>query len=185
MVIDLTKSGDYIMSGDQYHNKIEEIVYESEDKKQQKIKEAERLLNEGMALRKLNKYQEAIECYSKAININPNYDKAWYNKGMALYNLNKYQEAIECYDKAITINPIYDTAWSNKGYALHQLQIYTDAISCYDQALSISINSIRLQRKADSLFELGKKSEAKKFYLVALEQGSNDKNYIQKQLSKL
>ncbi|CAD8058037.1 unnamed protein product [Paramecium primaurelia] len=103
----------------------------------------------------------------------------------ALRKLNKCQEAIECYDKAISINPKYDKAWYNKGYVLHQLQKYNDAISCYDQALSININPLRLQRKADSLFELGKKSEAKQLYLSALEKGSNDKNYIQKQLSKL
>ncbi|CAD8166212.1 unnamed protein product [Paramecium pentaurelia] len=130
------------------------------------MREAERLLQEGVALHNLNEYQEAIECYDKAISMNPKYDKAWYNKGLALNNLNKYQEAFECYDKAISINPKHDKA---RSYALHQLQKYYDALSCYDQALSITINPLRLQRKADSLFELGKKSEAKQFYLAALE----------------
>ncbi|CAD8174781.1 unnamed protein product [Paramecium pentaurelia] len=200
MVIELTKNGDYIINGDQNQINIQQIIVESEDKKQQNIKEAERLLNEGVALNNLNKYQDAIECYDKAISINPKYDKAWSNKGDALNNLNKYQDAIECLDKAISINPKFDSAWNNKGsalnnlnkyqdaiecFALHKLQKYTDAISCYDQALSININPLRLQRKADSLFELGKKSEAKQFYLASLEKGSNDKIYIQKQLSKL
>ncbi|CAD8055916.1 unnamed protein product [Paramecium primaurelia] len=216
MVIELTKNGDYI---NQNQIKIQQIIVENEDKKQQNIKEAERLLNEGVALYNLNKYQDAIECYDKAISINPNdditwtnkgfalnnlnkykdaiesFDKAisinpkdditWTNKGLALNNLNKYQDAIECYDEAISINPKYDKAWSNKGFALHKLQKYTDAISCYDQALSININHQRLKLKADSLFELGKKPEAKQFYEASLEQGSNDKIYIQKQLSKL
>ena len=53
----------------------------------------------------LNKYEEAIECYDKAIQINPNYSNAFNIKGHALYNLNKYEETIECYDKAIQINP--------------------------------------------------------------------------------
>ncbi|CAD8116753.1 unnamed protein product [Paramecium primaurelia] len=166
MVIELTKNGDYIINADQNQINIQQIIGESEDKKQQNIKEAERLLKEGVALYNLNKYQDAIECYDKATSINPKYDIAWNNKGDALNNLNKYQDAIECLDKAISINPKFDIAWSNKGYALHNLQKYTDAISCYDQALSININPLRLQRKADSLFELGKKSEAKQFYLA-------------------
>ncbi|CAD8045608.1 unnamed protein product [Paramecium primaurelia] len=185
MVIELRKNSDYNISADQNQIKIEEIIQESEDKKQQNIKQSERLLNEGWALNNLNKYQEAIECYDKAISINPKNDLAWSNKGWALNSLNKYQEAIECYDKAISFNPKYDFAWNNKGYALHKLQKYYDAISCYDQALSFRILPLRLQRKADSLFELGKKAEAKQCYLAALENGSNDKNYIQEQLSKL
>ncbi|CAD8215553.1 unnamed protein product [Paramecium octaurelia] len=37
--------------------------------------------NLGFTLDKLNKYQEAIECYDKAIAINPKFDNAWNNKG--------------------------------------------------------------------------------------------------------
>ncbi|CAD8129036.1 unnamed protein product [Paramecium sonneborni] len=100
-------------------------------------------------------------------------------------NLNKYQEAIDCYDKSIAIIPKNDMACSNKGYALHNLKNNIDAILFYDKALSIKITSLRLMRKADSLFELGKKQEAKQFYQAALVKGSNDKVYIQKQLQML
>ncbi|CAK91023.1 unnamed protein product (macronuclear) [Paramecium tetraurelia] len=76
----------------------------------------------GYALSKLNKYQDAIECYNKAISINPNYDVIWYHKGNVLNNLNQHYEAIECYDKAISINPNYDVAWNNKGnYLLNSI----------------------------------------------------------------
>ncbi|CAD8214482.1 unnamed protein product [Paramecium octaurelia] len=139
----------------------------------------------GNALNKLNKYQEAIECYDKSITINPKDDKVQYNKGIALNKLNKYQEAIECYDKAITINPKHDSALSNKGLTLHKLKKYKNAIICYDQALSVSITPLNLLRKADSLFELGNKQEAKQYYLDALQYGSTRKDYIQKQLQQL
>ena len=35
----------------------------------------------------LKKYKEAIECYDKAIEINPKYVNAWFNKGASLINL--------------------------------------------------------------------------------------------------
>ncbi|CAD8095067.1 unnamed protein product [Paramecium primaurelia] len=200
--------------------KIKKINDESEDKNQQNIKNSGRLFNEGLVfsihlfcfrvVKNLNKFQETIECYEKAIFINPKNENAWNNKGNALYNLNKYQEAIECYDKVISINSKHDNTWSNKGklyqnsgFALHNFEKYVEAISCYNVALSIKINPLRLQLKGiqvfslnitDSLkrlnknfeiFQIWKISEAKKFYEAALKQGSNDKNYINKKLSKL
>ncbi|CAD8201269.1 unnamed protein product [Paramecium octaurelia] len=105
--------------------------------------------------------------------------------GFALNRLNKYQEAIECYDKAISINSKNDNAFCNKGLTLHNLKQYSNALVCYNQALSISIDPIRLKLKADSLFQLGMKLEAKETYLAALQQGSTEQEYIKKQLQKL
>jgi tetratricopeptide (TPR) repeat protein len=53
--------------------------------------------NKGYALIQLEKYEEAIECYDKAIKIEPNDALAWDTKGIALVNLGKNNEAIECY----------------------------------------------------------------------------------------
>ena len=38
----------------------------------------------GIALSEQERYDEAIQAYSKAIEINPNYAEAWVNKGYAL-----------------------------------------------------------------------------------------------------
>ena len=38
--------------------------------------------NKGVALHKLNKSDEAIKAYDKAIEINPQNSDAWYNKGL-------------------------------------------------------------------------------------------------------
>ena len=59
----------------------------------------------GIALNDLNKSDEAIKAYDKAIEISPQNPMAWYNKGAALDNLNKTDESKKAYDKAIEINP--------------------------------------------------------------------------------
>ena len=64
---------------------------------------ASALNNKGLALYNLGKYEQAIECYDKALEVDRNYVLAWYNKGNALGNLGKPEEAIECYDKALQI----------------------------------------------------------------------------------
>jgi len=96
------------------------------------------LVNKGMALGNLGKYQEAIACCDEAIRINSRSAEAWVNKGMALGDLSKYQEAIACYDEAIKINSRDAEVWNNKGIALKNLSKYQDAITCYDEAIRIN-----------------------------------------------
>jgi tetratricopeptide (TPR) repeat protein len=56
--------------------------------------------NKGNAHYRLRKYSEAIECYDRALELNPNLAVAWYNKGITLKELGKHSEAIECFNMA-------------------------------------------------------------------------------------
>ena len=55
-------------------------------------------ITKGVNLGELERHEEAIECYDKAIELNPKYEKAWYNKGVNLERLERHAEAITCYD---------------------------------------------------------------------------------------
>ena len=61
--------------------------------------------NKGISLDNLGKYNEAIEYYDKALEIDPENAEALNNKGVALDDLGKYNEAIEYYDKVLEIDP--------------------------------------------------------------------------------
>jgi tetratricopeptide (TPR) repeat protein len=93
----------------------------------------------GTALGNLGKYEQAIECFDKAIKINPNEPKIWYTKGIALGNLGKYEQAIECFDKG-HVEPNDQDININKGTALHYLGKYEQAIECFDKAIKINPN---------------------------------------------
>lgn len=45
-------------------------------------------------------YEKAIENYDKAIELNPNYETAWYGKGWTLEKLGRKDEAEHCFQKA-------------------------------------------------------------------------------------
>ena len=80
-------------------------------------KDDTRLLDEGNSYYYKKDYHRAIDCYRKAIQINPQYSMAYYNLGVALRSINKTEEAIDCYRKAIQINPKLAAAYNNMGKA--------------------------------------------------------------------
>jgi serine/threonine protein kinase len=86
--------------------------------------------NKGVSLNNLGKVEEAITCFDKALEINPEYAYAWNNKGISLAVLGRFEEATIYYSKALEINPEYAEAWNNKGNSLRSLGRNEEAITC-------------------------------------------------------
>ena len=61
--------------------------------------------NKGIILFKMCRYQDALNSFAQATDIDPEFTEAWYNKGVALMALEKYLEAIYTIDKVLNINP--------------------------------------------------------------------------------
>lgn len=57
----------------------------------------------GYLLGNLNKIEAPIECYDKAISLDPQYVKAWYRKGHCLLKLKKFLESAKCFEKVMEI----------------------------------------------------------------------------------
>jgi len=89
-------------------------------------------------LQDLNRLDEAVASYDRAIAIKSDYADAYSNRGNALKGLKLLKEAIDCYDRAIAINPNHADAYYNRGIALQEQKRYEDAIASYDQAININ-----------------------------------------------
>ena len=98
---------------------------------------AETHSNLGIALRNLNRLDDALMSYDKALAIKPDYPEALNNRGNALLGLNRYDEAIASYDKAIAIKPDYAEALDHRGAILLTQGKIEEAISCCRRALAI------------------------------------------------
>jgi len=59
----------------------------------------------GDALFALNRTEDALQSYKKAVELNPNDEDAWKGEGRALRALGKNHEAVAAYDKAIALDP--------------------------------------------------------------------------------
>lgn len=124
----------------------------------------------------------ALECFSKALDRNPDFSRAFIFKGIVHFTLGQYEESISCYDGAIGVNRGNSWAWCNKGISLLKLNMANEAISAANEAIKYAPkNSNAWGVKGDCLFSLGKFEEAIECYTDAIELNPDDAcNYIGK-----
>lgn len=141
----------------------------------------------GIELLNLWKYDEAIECFNKALKIEPADHNILNLKGAALMNLERAKEAIECFDKALEIDPNIENILNNKGLALSDIGKHDEAIQCYDKAVEINPNYEKAYyNKGLELDLLGKLDDALKLYDKAVELKPNyEKALIRKGLTQI
>lgn len=85
------------------------------DPAKKRVGEANMLTNEGNALLKLHKNQEAIQAYNKAAGLDPNPAVAYWNLCATQYNSGNVDGALEACDKSIAADPNRPDAWFIKG----------------------------------------------------------------------
>ena len=90
-----------------------------------------------------DKYDEAIESYSKAIVLHPAFAQAYYVRGVAYSNKGDFERAVEDLTKAIELDP--DSIESYTERAINRILIgeYDGAISDYNWLISHSPDKVR------------------------------------------
>jgi tetratricopeptide (TPR) repeat protein len=91
--------------------------------------------NKGVSLSELERYEEALDCYARALNLTAELKEVWNNKGLALRGLHRYSEALDSFDRALALDPSFALAWRNKALTLDSLGRRIDALSCYGRAI--------------------------------------------------
>ena len=107
------------------------------DQLEQRLNDATALNIMGVTHQGQGNLEEAIEAYSKALAIKPDYADVYYNMGNALQDQGNLEEAIEAYGKALAIKPDYAIAYYNMGVTLQDQGNLEEAIEAYSKALAI------------------------------------------------
>jgi len=99
--------------------------------------ETEKHFNQGLNKAKAGDYYGAINDYTKALMISPNYALAYYNRGVSKDKLKDYNGAISDYTKAIELEPNDASAHYNRGISKY----YTNDLkgACEDARKSGSL----------------------------------------------
>ena len=84
-------------------------------------------------------YQLAIDNYTKAIKIDPDYVKAYHNRGNTYKELENYKNAIADYTRAIKIDPDFANAYDGRGTAMWYLKV--EYCSDYIRACNLGVCS--------------------------------------------
>ncbi|MBI3377343.1 MAG: tetratricopeptide repeat protein [Nitrospirae bacterium] len=95
-----------------------------------------------------NELDKAIEAYTSAIALNPNYVEAYNNRGIAYYNKGLYHSdksqldrAIEDFNKVVILNPNSYSAYFAQGATYLYKEQYDKAIEEFNKAIVLNPNS--------------------------------------------
>ncbi|HEV2339166.1 MAG TPA: tetratricopeptide repeat protein [Patescibacteria group bacterium] len=103
-----------------------------------RVREASALVLSGLDYESLEQYDDALEQFDRAAQLDPENIEAHLGRGNALNELGRYQEAMSSHDKVIALNPENDIAFFRRGEAHHHLQRYSEALQDFDRALDLN-----------------------------------------------
>ena len=131
------------------------------------------------------KYQEALDCYTKAIELDKNDPILYSNRSAMYYNLNDFENALLDAEEAIYLKPDYAKAYLRKGNALEKQYKYQEALDTYQIGLQKDKNNTQLleayQKLEDSLKNLnGDKNDNEYEDQVNEDRGNKSKSLIEK-----
>ncbi|WP_193199894.1 tetratricopeptide repeat protein [Nostoc sp. MG11] len=105
------------------------------------ISNAQKLYKQGVSKYEGGKFQEAIEDFTQAIELDSQNALAYNRRGDAFYRLGDYQKAQADSSQAIVLNPQDANAYYDRGFSLYELGKYKEAIADYTQAIKLDVKN--------------------------------------------
>jgi len=133
LIIILAGIGSYFLLGDRYY------------------------LKKGVSLFDQGNYEEALEQFNKAIELNPKNYIAHNYVGLVYFELRAYDQAIEYFNKAIELKPNRFMAHNRLGICYYQQKKYDLAIEQFNKAIELNPdrNSIAFKLLDQTYSQLG------------------------------
>jgi tetratricopeptide (TPR) repeat protein len=125
--------------------------------------------NCGLSLHALNRFEQALQNYDRALALHPDYAEALFNRGVTLQKLRHLDQALESYDRAMAVRPDFAEALCNRGVVLQELGRFADAIESYDRALVARPNFVEaVSNRGNALKAVNRLEDALESYDQAL-----------------
>jgi ABC-type phosphate transport system substrate-binding protein/tetratricopeptide (TPR) repeat protein len=147
---------------------------------------AKQTLAEGISLGNAGLYQEALDCFNKAIELadlerlkaaatgvslagaTAVIARGLALRGSALANLGRAEEATQSLNRALEMDPSDVAAWIGKGNVLTQMSQLDEALFCFDKAIDLNPNvAAAWQGKGKVLQKMGRDAEARTCFAKA------------------
>lgn len=119
----------------------------------------------GMVFQNQKNYKVALECFSKAIEIDPRNGKLWNSRGGIYFNTKEYDKALKDFDKAIELDNSLAMFYSNRASIKLELKDVDAALLDLNEALKLDdANPLVYYTRGNAYSKLSKLDEALKDY---------------------
>ena len=142
----------------------------------QKRREAAIHNNRGLAYAQKGDYDRAIEAFTEAIELNPNYAYAYNNRGGAYYAKHDYDRAIVDYTIAIDCLSNYINPYTNRGLAYCDKGNFDLAIADYTKVINLKPDAEAYNNRGTAYRKKGDYDLAIVDYTKAKELNLDNKN---------
>ncbi|MBI3440937.1 MAG: tetratricopeptide repeat protein [Proteobacteria bacterium] len=125
--------------------------------------------NLGKVYRAMDRFEDALVHFNRALELDSNMIEALYNSGEVLRWLRKSGDALEMLDRAIALHPGYSVALLCKGEIMQKEGRVDEALNCYRQAIASAPDKAGIYfGVGQALTALGRRDEAIKHYQTAV-----------------
>src|SRR5215471_3601663 len=115
----------------------------------------------GIALTQLNRGDEALQCFDKALALKPDYFDVFGHRGNTLQQLGRFKDALADYDRAIAAGANSPIVLHNRGTALLRLNRPEEALSSFEKAIALKADYVSAHlRRGEVLRELNRYDDA-------------------------
>jgi cytochrome c-type biogenesis protein CcmH/NrfG len=109
-----------------------------------KFRHARAMRSLGSYFFKRNQDKECIECYRKALAINPLFGNSWFVMGCAAARIQEYEIAAEAFTRVVALDDDNSEAWNNLASIYIRQQKKTEAFNALQQALKHSYDNWKM-----------------------------------------
>ncbi len=92
----------------------------------------------GLDLYNQEKFNDSLQAYNRALELDPNDFEAWNNKGIDEGLLGGYDAALQSFGNAVALNESYAEAWYNMGVIYDFKKSFYTAVQAYKKATQLN-----------------------------------------------
>lgn len=121
---------------------------------------AREFYEKGLERAQAEKFEEAIEFFSKSIELQPEDYYSWFNRGLAKKILGLYEDALIDLDQTVKLAPKYKNGYLTRGSTRKRLTDYNGAISDYNNAIKLDANYAEAYYNRGLVYEMLSKNDS-------------------------
>jgi tetratricopeptide (TPR) repeat protein len=135
--------------------------------------QAENYKKRGDVFYEQKQYDKAIDEFTKAIKIDPDYLAAYYNRGLANLDMNLYYKAIVDFDMVIMMKPDDKDSYFNRGLAYSRVNKLKLAMGDLKKAAELGDQDAKAMIESGDITSQIERSRSRQMRISAILEGSN------------